>query len=110
MATDAPAQPKSFWKKLLKQPLVPAGCLGTAGILIYGIYNFQIGNKEMSQKMMRWRVMSQFATLTVIGVSLGGYDFYERFIMSDEQREELKRQREIEFEQERRDAQRKAYD
>ena len=70
-------KPRGFWKKLMSQPLIPMGCLGTAGVLIYGIYNFQIGNKEMSQKMMRWRVLSQFATLSVIGVTMGGWDFYE---------------------------------
>jgi hypothetical protein len=78
-ADDEPVsrKPRGFWKKLMTQPLIPLGCLGTAGVLIYGIYNFQIGNKEMSQKMMRWRVMSQFGTLTVIGVTMGGFDFYE---------------------------------
>mmetsp|Transcript_48675 Transcript_48675/g.126322 ORF Transcript_48675/g.126322 Transcript_48675/m.126322 type:complete len:110 (-) Transcript_48675:316-645(-) len=45
-----------------------AGCVGTAGILTAGLYAFKKGNRELSQKLMRYRVLAQFATVSVMGV------------------------------------------
>lgn len=43
-----------------------SGCLFTAGVLSYGVYNFSKGRSAMSQKMMRLRVAAQGATLFAI--------------------------------------------
>mmetsp|Transcript_18157 Transcript_18157/g.35667 ORF Transcript_18157/g.35667 Transcript_18157/m.35667 type:complete len:96 (+) Transcript_18157:136-423(+) len=49
--------------KLYAEPLVPLGCLVTAGVLIGGVVSFKNGNKVLSQRMMRARVLAQGATL-----------------------------------------------
>jgi len=46
-----------------EQPLVPIGCLGTVYFLASGIKSFQERDPVRSQRMMKYRVMAQFATL-----------------------------------------------
>mmetsp|Transcript_12620 Transcript_12620/g.32220 ORF Transcript_12620/g.32220 Transcript_12620/m.32220 type:complete len:104 (-) Transcript_12620:332-643(-) len=50
-------------RKISAEPLVPIGCLVTAGVLAGGIISFKRGNPKLSQKMMRYRVIAQTATL-----------------------------------------------
>lgn len=51
---------------LLNECCLFTGCLFTAGVLSYGVYNFSKGRTAMSQKMMRLRVAAQGATLFAI--------------------------------------------
>lgn len=46
-----------------KQPLVPIGCAATAYFLVSGIKSFQDRDPVKSQRMMKFRVAAQFATL-----------------------------------------------
>mmetsp|Transcript_12412 Transcript_12412/g.23703 ORF Transcript_12412/g.23703 Transcript_12412/m.23703 type:complete len:130 (-) Transcript_12412:227-616(-) len=70
MASSEPPKPKKaesledkVWRKFSSQPLVPIGCIGTAYFLISGIKSFSDRDPVKSQKMMRNRVMAQFATI-----------------------------------------------
>ncbi|CAB1096170.1 unnamed protein product [Ectocarpus sp. CCAP 1310/34] len=60
----------SFFEKLAvkgkKEPLVPIGALATVGFLVSGIYSFKQGNKQLSQKLMRGRVVAQGFTILVM--------------------------------------------
>mmetsp|Transcript_7514 Transcript_7514/g.9552 ORF Transcript_7514/g.9552 Transcript_7514/m.9552 type:complete len:97 (+) Transcript_7514:307-597(+) len=53
--------------KLKAEPLVPLGCMLTAGILVGGLVSMKRGNKVMAQKMLRARVLAQFGTMVAIG-------------------------------------------
>lgn len=57
---------------LQKNPLVPAGALITGGVLMAGMLAFKRGNTQLSQTLMRARVVSQGATLIVLAVSVAG--------------------------------------
>jgi hypothetical protein len=46
-----------------QQPLVPIGCAATAYFLASGIKSFRDRDPVKSQRMMKARVMAQFATL-----------------------------------------------
>lgn len=46
-----------------QQPLVPIGCVATAYFLASGIKSFRDRDPVKSQRMMKARVMAQFATL-----------------------------------------------
>ncbi|XP_067391574.1 HIG1 domain family member 2A, mitochondrial [Emydura macquarii macquarii] len=59
-----------FLRKSRENPLVPVGCLATAGALIYGLICFQKGNVVQSQRMMRVRVLAQGFTLTALIVGV----------------------------------------
>ncbi|XP_015519977.1 HIG1 domain family member 2A, mitochondrial [Neodiprion pinetum] len=65
--------PETFTQKLNRKfrenPLVPIGCFLTTAALSYGLYSFKTGNREMSQYMMRARVVAQ--GLTVVAFVLG---------------------------------------
>ncbi|XP_007442327.1 HIG1 domain family member 2A, mitochondrial [Python bivittatus] len=58
-----------FVRKFRENPFVPIGCLGTAGILTYGLICFMRNNPQKSQKMMRARVLAQ--GFTVASLLLG---------------------------------------
>jgi len=49
-----------------RNPLVPAGCLLTAGVLGRGLFTMYHGDKVKSQKMMRARVVAQGVTVIII--------------------------------------------
>jgi Hypoxia induced protein conserved region len=57
---------QSFLGKLKSEPLVTAGCLGTACMLAGGLYAFKAGRSGTSQRWMRARVIAQGATLVLI--------------------------------------------
>lgn len=51
--------------------LVPFALIAVAIVLGLGLYNMlRGGNPSRSQKLMRWRVMLQFAAIILIMVSL----------------------------------------
>mmetsp|Transcript_21601 Transcript_21601/g.52181 ORF Transcript_21601/g.52181 Transcript_21601/m.52181 type:complete len:192 (+) Transcript_21601:36-611(+) len=62
-------RPETFEEKLYRkfkaEPLIPIGCLTTAYFLGSGINSFYNRDPAKSQKMMRLRVGSQFATLLI---------------------------------------------
>lgn len=57
---------------LKKNPLVPAGAIGTGMVLLAGLFAFKTGNAQLSQTLMRARVLAQGATLSVLAVSVAG--------------------------------------
>ncbi|XP_055846731.1 HIG1 domain family member 2A, mitochondrial [Episyrphus balteatus] len=57
-------------RKMKSNPVVPIGCLATAGALGYGLYNFRTGNRKMSQMMMRTRIGAQAFTLVALIVGV----------------------------------------
>ncbi|XP_055681114.1 HIG1 domain family member 2A, mitochondrial [Lutzomyia longipalpis] len=56
-------------RKIKENPLVPIGCLATAGALSYGLWSFRRGEKRMAQMMMRTRIVAQ--GLTVVALMVG---------------------------------------
>lgn len=57
-------------KEFRKNPLVPIGALTTAAILVGGLMSFRVGNIQLSQYMMRARVVAQGATLGILSLSV----------------------------------------
>mmetsp|Transcript_11719 Transcript_11719/g.31566 ORF Transcript_11719/g.31566 Transcript_11719/m.31566 type:complete len:156 (+) Transcript_11719:823-1290(+) len=57
---------REVWKK---NPMVVVGALTTAGILFSGLYFMKIGNAQMSQNMMRARVVAQGVTIALLVAS-----------------------------------------
>ena len=55
-----------FMNKAKKDPLVPVGCAATLSCLVAGLYTFFKGHANLSQKMMRARVVAQAATVVVL--------------------------------------------
>ncbi|EKX37668.1 hypothetical protein GUITHDRAFT_116145 [Guillardia theta CCMP2712] len=53
-----------------QSPVVPLGCVITAGILLSGFRQFQKGNKMASQVFMRARVVAQGVTLGFMMTSI----------------------------------------
>ena len=60
--------PSSTYKR---NPLVIAGGLLTAGVLVGGLVAFRNGNQNISQNMMRTRVLFQGATVALMLASSG---------------------------------------
>jgi len=54
-----------------RNPLVIAGGLLTAGVLVGGLVAFRNGNQNISQNMMRTRVLFQGATVALMLASSG---------------------------------------
>eukprot|EP00961_Rhodomonas_salina_P044028 591196-Rhodomonas_salina.2 len=54
----------------VRSPVVPAGCVITAGILGTGFWQFHKGNKKGSQLFMRARIVSQAITVGAMMLSL----------------------------------------
>ncbi|XP_003227966.1 HIG1 domain family member 2A, mitochondrial [Anolis carolinensis] len=59
-----------FLRKTRENPLVPVGCLGTAGVLTYGLICFKRGNTHQSQIMMRARILAQGFTVAALVVGV----------------------------------------
>ncbi|KAF7988298.1 hypothetical protein HCN44_009943 [Aphidius gifuensis] len=57
-------------KKMKENPLIGVGCVATLAALSFGLWNFQRGNQQMSQYMMRARVIAQGFTIFVAAGSL----------------------------------------
>lgn len=47
------------------------GCLATAGALSFGLYSFKQGERQMSQYMMRARILAQGFTVVALIVGVG---------------------------------------
>ncbi|KAL7688330.1 putative hypoxia induced protein [Plasmopara halstedii] len=67
---------ESGWEKLKRrcqeEPLVPIGCIATAGVLAGGLASFRrAADAATQQKFMRMRVIAQGAT--VVAMALGGF-------------------------------------
>ncbi|KAI9917327.1 hypothetical protein PsorP6_012802 [Peronosclerospora sorghi] len=67
---------ESGWEKTKRrcqeEPLVPLGCLATAGVLIGGLASFRrAADAATQQKFMRLRVVAHGAT--VLAMALGGF-------------------------------------
>lgn len=56
--------------KITKNPLVPAGAIATAGVLVGGLLAFRNGNFRLSQQLMRARILAQGATLGILSLSV----------------------------------------
>nr|XP_056721286.1 HIG1 domain family member 2A, mitochondrial [Euleptes europaea] len=59
-----------FLRKTRENPLVPIGCLGTAGALTYGLICFKRGKNRQSQIMMRARILAQGFTIAALIVGV----------------------------------------
>ncbi|KAL6117858.1 higd2a [Pungitius sinensis] len=61
---------EKFIRKTKENPFVPIGCLGTAGMLMYGLRAFHQGKTRNSQLLMRGRIFAQGFTVfaIIIGV------------------------------------------
>ncbi|XP_070793271.1 HIG1 domain family member 2A, mitochondrial [Pituophis catenifer annectens] len=59
-----------FVRKFRENPFVPLGCLGTAGILTYGLICFINNKPKQSQMMMRARVIAQGLTVASLLVGM----------------------------------------
>lgn len=61
---------KKNWDKAIKMfkynPFVPIGCLITIGVLLRGVKAMKNKDRSMSQRMMRWRVAAQGATVIAL--------------------------------------------
>uniref|UniRef100_A0A0K8TP00 Putative conserved plasma membrane protein n=1 Tax=Tabanus bromius TaxID=304241 RepID=A0A0K8TP00_TABBR len=57
-------------RKIKQNPLVPIGCLATAGALSYGLWSFRQGRPKMSQYMMRARIAAQGFTVVALMVGV----------------------------------------
>lgn len=65
---------EKFIRKFKENPLVPIGCLMTAGALSFGLYSFKKGKTKLSQTMMRARIAAQgFTVFALIGGVLWGF-------------------------------------
>ncbi|GFG28518.1 hypothetical protein Cfor_06390 [Coptotermes formosanus] len=62
---------QKFMRKLKDNPFVPIGCLMTFGALSYGLWSFRKGERQMSQYMMRARVLAQGFTIVALIVGIG---------------------------------------
>ncbi|XP_050348883.1 HIG1 domain family member 2A, mitochondrial [Nymphalis io] len=61
---------EKFARKFYENPFVPIGCLATAGALSYGLWCFRTGRSQLSQKMMRVRIVAQGLTITALVVGV----------------------------------------
>ncbi|XP_063148187.1 HIG1 domain family member 2A, mitochondrial [Candoia aspera] len=67
---DAEQFESKFVRKFRENPFVPIGCIGTAGILTYGLICFMRNNPQKSQMMMRARVLAQGFTVASLLVGV----------------------------------------
>lgn len=58
-------------KKAVKNPLVLVGAMATAGVLIAGLISFKQGNYNLSQNLMRARVVAQAGTVALMVGTVG---------------------------------------
>ncbi|XP_062501578.1 HIG1 domain family member 2A, mitochondrial-like [Corticium candelabrum] len=70
-----PPPPETTKQRLIRRikenPFVPMGLLGTVAALTYGLASFKRGRVQMSQYMMRVRVLAQGATVLAILIGVG---------------------------------------
>ncbi|XP_077434151.1 HIG1 domain family member 2A, mitochondrial [Vanacampus margaritifer] len=61
-------------RKMKDNPIIPIGCLATAGVLMFGLRSFLQGKSRQSQMLMRGRIFAQGFTVTalVVGVIASG--------------------------------------
>lgn len=57
---------EKFIRKTKENPLVPIGLLATVAILVNGVRSMTKGDRQMSQKMMRARVVAQGFTVAAL--------------------------------------------
>ncbi len=57
---------EKFMKMFKQNPVVPIGCLVTAGVLLNGVYAMRKGDRAKSQLMMRYRVAAQGITVLAL--------------------------------------------
>merc|ERR1712157_511888 len=69
---------EKLFRKFTEEPLVPIGCVVTAYFLGSGIRSFLRRDSVRSQKMMRFRVGSQMATILIFI----GYAGYNNFVFN----------------------------
>ncbi|XP_058444205.1 HIG1 domain family member 2A, mitochondrial [Malaya genurostris] len=58
-------------RKVNENPLVPIGCAATLAALGFGLWNFRQGKQQMSQYMMRARILAQGFTVVALVVGVG---------------------------------------
>jgi hypothetical protein len=73
---EIPPFPESGWektkRKFKEEPLVPIGCVLTAGVLVGGLRSFMtMADQKTQQRYMRARVIAQGAT--VVAVAFGSF-------------------------------------
>uniref|UniRef100_A0A1A8PQ65 HIG1 hypoxia inducible domain family, member 2A n=2 Tax=Nothobranchius TaxID=28779 RepID=A0A1A8PQ65_9TELE len=61
---------EKFIRKTKENPFVPIGCLGTTGMLMYGLRSFHQGKTKQSQMFMRGRIFAQGFTVVAIIVGI----------------------------------------
>ncbi|XP_013861567.1 HIG1 domain family member 2A, mitochondrial [Austrofundulus limnaeus] len=66
---------EKFIRKSKENPFVPIGCLGTVGMLMFGLRAFHQGKTRQSQLLMRGRILAQgFTVIAIIaGVFVSAY-------------------------------------
>ena len=57
---------EKFKRMAKSNPLVPIGCLVTIGVLVNGLFAMKNNNTAKSQRMMRYRVVAQGATVLAL--------------------------------------------
>lgn len=62
-----------IFQRCKEEPLVPIGCVLTCGALFGSAVGLRKGNKDMAQRMFRYRIGFQFATL---GFVIAGALYY----------------------------------
>ncbi|XP_055584810.1 HIG1 domain family member 2A, mitochondrial [Uranotaenia lowii] len=58
-------------RKVNENPLVPIGCGATLLALGFGLWNFRQGRTQMSQYLMRARILAQGFTVVALVVGVG---------------------------------------
>ncbi|XP_049280105.1 HIG1 domain family member 2A, mitochondrial [Anopheles funestus] len=58
-------------RKINENPLVPIGCAATLTALGFGLWNFRQGRSQMSQYMMRARILAQGFTVLALIIGVG---------------------------------------
>ncbi|XP_041779275.1 HIG1 domain family member 2A, mitochondrial [Anopheles merus] len=58
-------------RKINENPLVPIGCAATLTALGFGLWNFRQGRSQMSQYMMRARILAQGFTVIALIIGVG---------------------------------------
>ncbi|XP_061783974.1 HIG1 domain family member 2A, mitochondrial [Nerophis lumbriciformis] len=61
---------EKFLRKAKENPFVPIGCLGTAGVLMFGLRAFHQNKAKESQMLMRGRIFAQGFTVAAIVVGI----------------------------------------
>jgi len=74
---------KTFWTKAKEAPFVPAGILGTLGMIAYGVYDYRNrGSMTTSMYIMQYRVKAQSVIVGAIMVGVS-YSVAKDYFFSD---------------------------